>query len=226
MTINLGVCGFLSAFQEKNVVGSKVLSGEAELMKLTIEALQRTDKLTGIDTIELPSDAYHLVRNGSAPREGLKSKDFHNKLYRGRIHQFALPHCALPVTNLSVQVYGIEEYLAEDDVTRNEANAHKAEGSTHVITAVHAGHAELDPYRLAYNVSGGNQKFIPSTRLDETSCLICSVDGEETSRIPAGILAGDVLLLHKIVDLSKKATDYADRWVTIADPDEPEDDDS
>lgn len=219
--IVLGISNWLSAFDD-DVVGSKVISGEGAFLEaVTLLLRDRGDSFTGIGTIEIPPDYYHLVRSGVACLEGMTKKDYHLKDYRGQTEKFARPSAAAPVDSLSVVVYSVATYFNDPDVLASERVEEErqafSEGEvTHVLVAIHAGDNALSERSFVNNVAGGNLEFIPQTAVID-NMLVEKRTGSTT--ISTGVLAGDCLLLDKMVNEAKKTKISNKKWVHVADVD-------
>lgn len=200
--IILGISDILTAFDEFGTVGTKVISGAGEFQQLLRAEIKKLENEEGHDLktpkfFGMPTDAYHLVRNGVALREGLSEKDKHYREYRGDDMVFAYPMYALPkVESLGVLVFPVSVYLADPEVTDAERSAHLEAESTHVMVAVHSGPSSLSYLRLVHNIAGGNN----------------SIDGTHSA------VEHDLLLLHDIIKKAKATKEYEQRFIVVAEP--------
>ena len=167
--IVLGISEVLTAFNESDVVGTKVV-GIGSFIHLLEEAIivdggktfeNENPAYAGSGFLNLPSDAFSAVRCGVALREGLTSSEKHIKEHRGDDEVFALPRCAAPIEKLSSLVYTIDKYFRDPEVKGRPAEcaALLEAKATHVVVAVHAGPGSFSSHRLVENIAGGNLDF-------------------------------------------------------------------
>jgi hypothetical protein len=180
MIIKFAISNVCSAFNS-HTVGSKVTH-----LGLFIQALAEAlatyddtnDKTPGQHFVMLPESATALVSAGVALRETIPSTPGHAVLgyvvreHRGRVDVFARREYAARATGVAAVVYTLAAYLADPDVTEEEARE-IPEGTSHVIVAVLAfagPKAPLSPYRLVANLAGGNNDALTYTA-DEMRAL-------------------------------------------------------
>lgn len=157
---SLGVSNICSAFHSVTI-GSRVTDAAA-FFGATIIAVERhdfsADRVPGQAVIEVPN-ALPYVSSGV----GRKSSDpdaYVCREHRGVVSAYLKRQYAEKPTNLSVVVYTIEAYERDPDVTIDELE--RLAGCTHVIVAVLASVgaqvSPLSPYRLVWNLAGGNRE--------------------------------------------------------------------
>lgn len=186
-TIKFAISNVCSAFNS-HTVGSKVTEPGLFIQALA-EALatydDAHDKTPGQHTVLLPESATALVSAGVALRETIPpATPDHPVLgyvvreHRGRADLFAKREYAVRATGVAAVVYTLAAYLADPDVTAEEAREIPG-GTTHVIVAVLAftgPKAPLSPYRLVANLAGGNNDALAYTA-DEMRALAVAAKG-------------------------------------------------
>lgn len=218
-TAIIGISETLTAFNGDDVVGTKI-NGVGSFLHILAQVIKEdggksfeneNPKYAGSGFLTLPSDSFPLVRCGVALQEGLTAQDKHIKEYRGSDQLFALPSKAAPIESVKVLVYLIDKYLNDPDVKDNhsECQALIDEKVTHVIVAVHAGPASFSSHRLIRNIAGGNQDFVPFTKLDAAGDLVYGPGG--------GGLENDAFLLHTIITEAKATVEFEKKWIVVAD---------
>lgn len=220
MEIGLADDKTLTAFNGDDVVGTKVIDGVGSFLFMLAQAIRmdgdvvlahQNPNYAGSGFFDMPTDAYQHVRCGVAMQEGLSPRDKHIKRYRGEDGVFALPSKAAPVDSLRVLVYEIDKYLSDPQVRENSSHCESllAEDTTHVIVAVHAGPGSLSSHRLARNIAGDNQNFIPKSRI--------GISSEELLH-GAEDLRHDAFLLHAIIAEANATVEYEKKYIVVADP--------
>lgn len=105
-------------------------------------------------------EAVTFVSAGVGPRSK-DPRDYVLREHRGIVSAYLKREFAAPVSGCALVVYTHDAYLRDPDVTPAEAARIKSSGATHVIVAVlaYAGpDSPLPPYRLAWNLAGGNRE--------------------------------------------------------------------
>lgn len=150
-----------SAFQDQ-AIGSRVTQPRAFLLVVQ-SAIEKhdfsKDRIPGQALLSVP-DAVPWVSSGN----GRKSPDadrYHCREHRGVVSAYLKREFAEPAVGCDVVVYTREAYLNDPDVTPKEFA--RIGDATHVIVAVLAYADEkqkspLPPYRLVWNLAGGNHE--------------------------------------------------------------------
>jgi len=175
MIIQFALSNVCTAFNS-HTVGSKVTQRDA-FGEAVAEALATYDAshdvTTGQHFVMLPESATEWVSAGVALRESIPSVGgYVVREHRGRVDVFAKREYAVRATGVAAVVYTLAAYLADPDVTAEEARE-IPEGTSHVIVAVLAfagPKAPLSPYRLVANLAGGNNDALAYTA-DEMRAL-------------------------------------------------------
>lgn len=180
MNTIFAISNVCSAFNS-HTVGSKVTRPGLFIQALA-EALatydDTNDKTPGQHFVMLPESATALVSAGIALREELSVGAYIVREHRGRVDVFAKREYAARATGVAAVVYTLAAYLADPDVTEEEARE-IPEGTSHVIVAVLAfagPKAPLSPYRLVANLAGGNNDALAYTA-DEMRALARDAKG-------------------------------------------------
>lgn len=165
MSIKFEIYGDLTAFKSTGVIGSKVIDTDSFMAALTsaVDSHDSSgDRAEGQHFVHLPESAWSSVSAGV----GHKSKDpddYVVRTHRGQPGMFLRRDKAAEVEGLACVVYTRDAYLNDPDIAdepEEEARI-KASDCTHVIVAVLAfagPKAALTPYRLVYNLAGGNNE--------------------------------------------------------------------
>jgi hypothetical protein len=210
VTITITNADIITAFDE-HAIGSKVLPGRDLVLREIIQTAVETHEFpdNGQAFITLPSGACGLVSTGVARHETLADEDLFVRRWRGNRTVFAPRSAAVPVEVVHVVVYTLDAYAADPEVDPVELARH--EGSTHVLVALLAcaGPSPLSPMTLLNNIAGGNNEYIPVSKLD--------TDGDLTVNSRLVDLEPDVLLLHKIIGLARDTLAYSKEWCLVAD---------
>jgi hypothetical protein len=156
-----------------------------------IDAIEKYDFTTG----KVPGQGFivapELVEYVSAG-VGRRSEDPNHYVcreHRGIVSAYLKREYAAVATGCALVVYTKDAYLADPDVTTEEAALVTAEGATHVLVAVLAfagPDSPLPTYRLVWNLAGGNRE-----------ALVWTAD--------------------EIRAKAKAAIDYDNLWSTVAD---------
>lgn len=171
-------------------IGTRVTNTTSFLLG-AIEAIEKYDFTTG----KVPGQGFivtpELVDYVSAG-VGRRSADAHHYVcreHRGIVSAYLKREYAAQATGCALVVYTKDAYLADPDVTTEEAARITVEGATHVLVAVLAfagPDSPLPTYRLVWNLAGGNRE-----------ALVWTAD--------------------EIRAKAKAAIDYDDLWSTVAD---------
>jgi hypothetical protein len=148
-------------------IGSKIVNDEV-FCDIVCKAIEAFDfaacRVPGQGFIHLPKEANASVSAGV----GLRStdpKDFVLREHRGIVTPYLKREFAAPVTGVALVVYTREAYTRDPDVTSDEVA--RLGDATHVIVAVlaYAGpeSSPLPPYRLVWNLAGGNLEALTYT---------------------------------------------------------------
>lgn len=146
----------------KSTLGTKVVD-HAKFWEVAEQAIAAVDfaaqRVTGQAFIPC-NDLVPFLSAGVGRRTN-NPDDYVVRLHRGRVDAYLRREKAAPCEGAAFIVYTREAYLADPDVQKEEAERTRIEASeaTHVLVAVlgFAGpKAPLSPYRLVYNLAGGN----------------------------------------------------------------------
>lgn len=213
MTIVLGISNILTAFDDHGTVGTKVISGTGDIQYLLKQEMKKVEGFQGGRLITLPTDAYHLVRNGVAPREGLNDEDKFYRRYREVDHIFAKPEFAVEkVESLGVYVMTRDSYFKDPEVGDAEQAALIEGEATHVMVAIHApADQPLDYVRLAHNISGLNSELILESYINEDGDMIHTHSN----------LIHDTHVALKMVEHAQATLEYEKKWIVVAEPRPP-----
>lgn len=112
-------------------------------------------------------EAVPFVSSGVGPRS-TDPKDYVLREHRGIVSAYLKRALAAPVRSCTLVVYTKEAYVRDPDVTPEEAT--RVKDATHVLVAVLAdagpGLPPLSPYRLVWNLAGGNREAATYTADD------------------------------------------------------------
>jgi hypothetical protein len=148
-------------------IGSKIIDDEGFCTAMC-KAIEEYDfsscRVPGQGFIHLPKEANVSVSAGVGPRSK-NPQDYVLREHRGIVSAYLKREFAAPVTGVSLVVYTVEAYLKDPDVTPEEAK--RIRDATHIIVAVlaYAGpeSSPLPPYRLVWNLAGGNLEALTYT---------------------------------------------------------------
>lgn len=150
-----------SAFNEK-VIGTRITSID-HFFDVAKEAIRRhdfsTDRVPGQGYIECP-ELIPFVSAGVGPRSS-NPDDYVCREHRGVVGAYLRRELAAKTESVALVVYTKAAYLADPDVTPEEAARIEGSGATHVLVAVLASagpQSPLPPYRLVWNLAGGNNE--------------------------------------------------------------------
>lgn len=161
--MNIVPSDICSAFQDKSL-GSKVTK-PAEFLLVLRAAIEKhdfsKDRVPGQALLPVP-EAVPFVSSGN----GRKSPDasrYHCREHRGVVSAYLKREFAEPAVGCDVVVYTRDAYLKDPDVTPEEIT--RIGDATHIIVAVLAYADEkqkspLTPYRLVWNLAGGNREAL------------------------------------------------------------------
>ena len=164
--INLCVSNVCMAF-EPSAIGTRVVDRcrfdlVVELMITDHDASK--DRIPGQHFIVLQPRFWSLVSCGVGPRTK-NPADYLVREHRGVVSLFLKRERAAQAESLAVIVYTREAYLADPDVEKDTAEAHRIRTSadTHVLVAVLASagpKAPLGYERFVKNLAGGNKEAL------------------------------------------------------------------
>lgn len=161
--IRLTISDVCSAFNE-SAIGTRVCQ-VGPFFRLADNAVQEhdftADRVPGQGFLQCP-ELVPYVSAGVGP----KSSDpthYVCREHRGVVSAYLRREFAAPVTNCALVVYTAEAYLLDPDITLGEAKRIELSEATHVLVAVlaYAGpESPLPPYRLVWNLAGGNHEAL------------------------------------------------------------------
>ena len=171
--MRLAISNTLTAFDERDVIGSKVLrpvTFKAALAKAVSGHDMCQDRAPGQHFVHLPKSAWCLVSAGVG-RKSKNAEDYLVRMHRGQPTLFLKRAKADVVEGLACVVYTREAYLGDPDKKKDLEEIDRIQGSncTHVIVAVLAfagPEAPLTPHRLVHNLAGGNNEVADWTMDD------------------------------------------------------------
>lgn len=161
MKTKIAASDILSAF-EPQPIGTKVLDLTAFLAVASayIEAYDfASQRVPGQGFIMCP-DAVPFVSAGVGPKSS-NPNDYILREHRGVVSAYLRREHAAPVEGCALVVYTTDAYLADPDVTPEEAARIRGLEASHVIVAVLAfagPKSPLSPYRFVWNLAGGNRE--------------------------------------------------------------------
>lgn len=148
---------------DAKTIGSKVTHPK-EFFECLVRAIESYD----FTKAQYPGQGY-LLMNDAVPfvsaGVGLHSSnpdDYVIRKHRDRVGTFLKRSLAAQVTTCACVVYTLEAYLADPDITAEEASKISLD-ATHVLVAVLASAgapSPLSPYRLVWNLAGGNNEAL------------------------------------------------------------------
>ena len=187
---------------EHKTIGSKVknIPEFMEQLRTLVRAHDGSkDRAPGQHFIVMP-DAHHLVSAGDGPKSE-NAEDYIVRHHREGPKMFLKREKAGNVQFLAAVVYTREAYLADPDVTKEEAE--NLGDATHMIVAVIASSgpaAPVTPFRFVHNLAGGNNEY---KRPEEP----------EDAGMDAGKVWRYVSALNSHIDwLESKAKEVTDYW--------------
>jgi hypothetical protein len=143
-------------------IGSRVtnIAKFYEVMEAAVAAHDFTkDRVPGQGFIVVP-EAVAYVSAGVGPRSK-NPQDYVLREHRGVVGAYLKREFAAQVTGCALVIYTKEAYLKDPDVTAEEAEVIQLTEATHVLVAVLAfagPDSPLPPYRLVWNLAGGNRE--------------------------------------------------------------------
>lgn len=190
-----------SALDATGVIGSKVIN-QAAFLKVLKRAVAdhdfTKDRIPGQAYLPIP-DAVPFVSSGVG-RRTQRPEDYVLRVHREWVGVYLRREFAAPVTTCAAVVYTMDAYLADPDITPDEAkritasalmsNEDVSSNACYVLVALLAGSGEsskLSPHRFTANLAGGNKE-----------ALVWTAD--------------------EIRAKAREILDYANDWVTVADP--------
>jgi hypothetical protein len=121
-------------------------------------------RVPGQGFIHLPKETNAFVSLGVGPRSK-NPKDYVLREHRGIVGPYLKREFAAPVTGVALVVYTRDAYIRDPDITPEEVE--RIGDVTHIIVAVlaYAGpeSSPLPPYRLVWNLAGGNLEALTYT---------------------------------------------------------------
>ena len=148
---------------DKKTIGSKVVN-PSKFEGFLAEAIRQNDpskdRVPGQHFISMPAESFGTVSAGVGVRT-VNPGDYILREYRGQVDVYLRREFAAPVESLAVVVYTVEAYLADPDVSPDEADRISGSGASHVLVAVLASagpRAPLSPKRFVHNLVGGNRE--------------------------------------------------------------------
>jgi hypothetical protein len=161
--IKLAVSDIVSAF-EPAAVGSRVTDSPS-FYRVAEEAIAKYDFTQG----KVPGQGYVLCPEAVpfvSAGVGLKSSNpdhYVCREHRGVVSAYLKREFAAKVTGCALVVYTRKAYFQDPDVTPAEAARIDSQDPTHVLVAVLASagpESPLSPYRLVWNLAGGNKEAL------------------------------------------------------------------
>lgn len=191
--MKLSISSVCSAFATI-CVGTKVLDPEAVLSAIN-SAIEGYDWDRPLNEGEVRGQAFlslplltNAVRTGVG-RRTTNPEDFRAREHRGRVNLYLDPSLAAPLEGLAAIVYTTEAYLADPEVTDEEAQRIKNEGADYVLVALLAfagPKAPVDEVRFVSNLAGGNRAY-------------------------------DDLSIERAKEMASEVKEYHDAWCVVAD---------
>jgi hypothetical protein len=161
--IRLGVSDIVTAL-DIPAIGSRV-TNLPEFFRLAEDAIREydfaTQKVPGQGFIMCPK-LVPFVSAGVGPRSK-NPNHYVCREHRGIVSAYLKREYAGEVTGVALVVYTTEAYFADPDVTTEEAARIQVQKATHVLVAVLAfagPKSPLPPYRLVWNLAGGNNEAL------------------------------------------------------------------
>ena len=161
--IRIAASDIVSAFND-HTIGSKV-TDHTNFMGVAATAIRAYDftqgKVPGQGFIMCP-ELVPFVSAGVGPRSQ-NASDYVCREHRGIVSAYLRREFAAPVTGCALVVYTRDAYFRDPDVTTAEAARIDALSPTHVLVAVLAfagPESPLPPYRLVWNLAGGNNEAL------------------------------------------------------------------
>ena len=163
MEINLAAADIVTAFSAQTI-GSKV-TDHRRFIEVAWRAILAYDfeaqTIPGQGFLMCP-DAIPFVSAGVGPRSS-DASHYVCREHRGVVSAYLRREHAAEVTGCALVAYTKAAYLADPDVTAEETARIERLGATHVLVAVLAfagPKSPLSPYRLAWNLAGGNREAL------------------------------------------------------------------
>ena len=166
--VRMGISDIVTAFDEISI-GSKVIWPEvfkANAKRAILDFDWDSCDYPGQAYIVMPTGVPNGVLPGNAPRTQ-EPEDYVIRKYRGRVGMYLKRPTRTPtLTHLAIVVYDIDAYIADPDVSQEEAERVFLEGCTHVLVAVlgSSGPASpISPRGFVHNLAGGNNEAMTWT---------------------------------------------------------------
>ena len=177
--IKLAISNIVSAF-DPEAIGSRV-NNIPEFFRAAEDAVAAYDftqgKIPGQGFVLCPA-AVPVVSAGVGPRSK-NADDYVCREHRGVVSAYLKRKFAATVTGCALVVYTVKAYLADPDITSEEATRISDQGITHVLVAVLAfagPESQLSPYRLVWNLGGGNREALVWTADEIRAKAKASID--------------------------------------------------
>lgn len=191
--LKIGFADILTAFQEEGTIGTKVWwQDKADFLGVLEEEISKFDwnscRQSGQAYIVLPKKCCKWVSAGVGKRT-LDPDDYVVRRHRESVKLYLKRSFAAEVDNVAVVVYTRNAYLADPDVTEEEADFIRFQNCTHILVAVLAASgpkSPLTPTRFVHNLAGGNKE-----------ALLWTAD--------------------EIREKAKEIKDYSNEWCMVAD---------
>lgn len=161
--IHLTPSDVCSAFNE-TAIGTRIMQ-TAPFFILAEDAIKKhdfsTDRVPGQGYIECP-ELTRYVSAGVGPRSS-NPDDYVCREHRGVVGAYLRRGLATTAENVALVVYTKAAYLDDPNMTKTKAARIEGTGATHVLVAVLAfagPKSPLPPYRLVWNLAGGNNEAL------------------------------------------------------------------
>ena len=161
MKINLVLADIVTALNDA-AIGSRVTDRPA-FLKHVDQAIREhdftKDRVPGQGFILVPH-AVPYVAAGVGQRS-VEPEHYVCRVHRGIVGAYLKREHAAKTSGCAVVVYTLDAYLADPDITPSEAKRVTEAGATHVLVAVLAfagPESPPSPYRLVWNLGGGNNE--------------------------------------------------------------------
>lgn len=192
--LEIGISKVCSAFDDSNVVGTKVV-GKGDFLSALATKLKESP-IEMAEWIDLDHTKFiDVVRSGVALRADRVLDDYFHVDVQGVPESVVSSEYAAKLDSLRVLVYSMDLYSTDKTVKEEELKDLKEENTDYVIVAVHGGDSAMSPQRLTSNIAGNNQNFIPNGEIEH-----------------------DMELLSMFIKEATTTVDSVDKWVRVADP--------
>lgn len=222
------VSRFCSQLTDEPTVGSKV-TDEPTFMRILGKAVAShdpsNDEVKGQHVVKLTlsGELLESVSCGVGERFGRIAADYCTRDSRGVVGCYLKRKFALPVSQVSVVVYTLKAYVADPDVSDEEAARvsgflESKEGDKYIIVAVLASYgaeSPLSPRRFVANFAGGNQSMLQRVATIEAGFI-----GDPRSPVGSPSLADVIDAREAFIALRDEAatvTEYDEKYSVVAD---------